>query len=309
MLGWLHKLVAWWNGAPAPAPSSHPTRLERVLLTDGVAHTLFDDYTDHRRSPHGDEEIGWILLGVRQDSDAIVLAAIPAGTGRDAGEAHIQFDADAQALATLILRQSDRRLTMLGVVHTHPGRLRTPSDGDLRGDREWVQRLRTGDGVFAIGTADARTHPPTGDHVQIVGDLCFSWYALGADDARYRPLAVQTSPGVDLAASLRPIWETIELHAETLLKLHRLFAKVQFAISKLHGHVVLTVTIALAKKSQQLHLLLDGSAVRYYCSVNGEMAAVDPEEPNIDRAIHLILAELAKEPTSKTGVMQAVAEE
>ena len=74
-------------------------------------------------------------------------------------------------------------LTILGVVHTHPGSLRHPSEGDLKGDRIWVQHLRGKEGVFAIGTADA---PPDGGmfasrpkpNVHCLGKLRFSWYAL-----------------------------------------------------------------------------------------------------------------------------------
>ena len=41
----------------------HVARLARVVLSEGVADTLFSDYAEHRRSARGDEEIGWTLLG------------------------------------------------------------------------------------------------------------------------------------------------------------------------------------------------------------------------------------------------------
>src|SRR5437660_9887016 len=135
MLGWLNRLMSWWprrgatelrSTAPVPAVPAGP-HLKRIILADGVIRTLFDDYQEHRDSPRGDEEIGWILLGLRTDDEAIALAALPAGTQRDAGAAHIRFNSDAQELASRIVRQQDKRLRVIGVVHTHPGNLRWPS--------------------------------------------------------------------------------------------------------------------------------------------------------------------------------------
>src|ERR1019366_8105850 len=120
-----------------------------------------------------------------------------------------------------IVRQQDKRLQIVGVVHTHPGNLRWPSDGDFHGDRQWVARLRGGEGVFAIGTADAQFSAPAGVHIQSLADMCFCWYALAAGDAHYRPLPVQGAVGVDLALPLRSVWDAIETHAESLNKLCR----------------------------------------------------------------------------------------
>ena len=128
--------------------------LERVLLTDGVGRTLFEEFAGHRSEARGEEETGWVLLGLREAREAVVLATLPAGALRDASVAHVRFNSNAQALASRIVRQTDRRLTTLGVVHTHPGSLRHPSDGDFRGDGQWVANLRGKEGVFGIGTAD-----------------------------------------------------------------------------------------------------------------------------------------------------------
>jgi proteasome lid subunit RPN8/RPN11 len=130
--------------------------LRRLTLTDGVSRTLFEEYASHRRSHRGDEETGWTLLGLRDGDEAIILATLPAGAHCSAGVAHVQFNSSAQALGSRILRQHDRRLTMLGVVHTHPGSLRHPSDGDYQGDSQWVRVLRGCEGVFGIGTVDRR---------------------------------------------------------------------------------------------------------------------------------------------------------
>src|SRR5689334_14251331 len=157
--------------------------LRRVTLTDEVGRTLFEEYAAHLTGDRGDEETGWLVLGLRQEDEAIVLATLPAGTRREAGVAHVRFSSSAQAVGSRIVRQLDRRLTPLGVVHTHPGSLRHPSDGDYRGDSQWVGQLRGQEGVFGIGTADAKRGNGTvfgvqpKPHVQCLGELCLSWYA------------------------------------------------------------------------------------------------------------------------------------
>ena len=108
-------------------------------MTDQVCRTLFEEFGEHRRSQRGEEEIGWVLLGVREEADALVMATLPAGAHRSAGVAHVRFNSDGQALASRIVRQWDRRLSMVGVVHTHPGSLRHPSEGDYQGAREWLE--------------------------------------------------------------------------------------------------------------------------------------------------------------------------
>ena len=135
---------------PALSPRNYQP-LRRVALTDGVGRTLFEEFAEHRRGVRGEEETGWVLLGTRDRDEAVVMATLPAGAERSAGVAHVHFNPDAQALASRIVRQVDRRLTMLGVVHTHPGTLRHPSDGDFRGDSAWVGQLRGREGVFGIG--------------------------------------------------------------------------------------------------------------------------------------------------------------
>jgi hypothetical protein len=299
MFGWLQRLFARWRPADhgANRPPAEPARIERIVLTEGVANTLFADYTEHRRSERGGEEIGWVLLGLRHGGDAIALAALPAGADRDAGAAHVRFNSEAQALASRIVRQENKRLQIIGVVHTHPGSLRTPSDGDLHGDRAWVAQLRGGEGVFAIGTAD--TQPgDVGPTVQVRGELCFHWYALGAADTSYRPLAVDSIAGPDLANIVHPVWSVIEEYAEPLNRLCRQLASVEFSVVGIGGEWALGVQIALTEPNQQLRLLLNGSEVRYYWDRRGELIAIDPHAPQLDRAVYLVLAELAQEAAS-----------
>lgn len=279
-----------------------------MVLTDDVCRTLFEEYAAHRASDRGAEEIGWLLLGRRDADEATVLATLPAGTMRDAGEAHVRFNGPAQAVGYRIVWQEDRKLTTLGVVHTHPGSLRHPSKGDLRGDREWVPQLRGGDGVFGIGTADAANEkgradepegPPPGvarnpkPHVQCLGTLRFSWYGLAAGDRRYRELPVGLTIGPDLARGLRPVWAAIEEYAERLDRLARQMAKVRFGVTDGKHGPALTVTVGLGEPGRAVRVQLEGKEVRYLYESDGKVSQVELPETPPDQGVYLLLAELA----------------
>lgn len=288
-------------GSPLPS-SDEPGEarryepLTRVILTDEVSRTLFGEYAAHRQTDRGREETGWALLGLRDTNTATVLATLPAGANRDAGQEHVLFNTEAQALASRIVRQADRRLTLLGVVHTHPGTLRHPSGGDLRGDREWVKRLRGGEGVFAIGTLDGSTpeanvaeHPKP--HVQKLRDLRFDWYTLTDGEAAYRVVDVELTIGPDLAAALRPVWPAIEAHAERLDRLARQQRNVRFAAT---ADGELAVTVGLAEPGHAIRVLVEAKSVRFLYDAGGEVfQAALPAGTEPDQGVYLLLAELA----------------
>jgi hypothetical protein len=282
-----------------PPPAVSYRRLERVVLTDEVSRTLFDAFAEHRAGSRGDEEIGWVLIGVRLEEEVLVLATLPAGTARSASAVHVRFDSDAQGLASRVLRQGDKRLTMVGVVHTHPGSLRHPSEGDFQGDSQWVGRLRGGEGVFGIGTADFESglNPSIASqpqpHMQALGELCFSWYALGASDARYRRLPLRLTLGPDLARPLHPAWGIIEQHAVCLDRLYRQLANVSLEAVQMPEGSALALNVKLAEPGHSLRVLLQRRAVQYVVCRRGEYCTVNPGEENVERAVYLILAELA----------------
>jgi proteasome lid subunit RPN8/RPN11 len=288
--------------AAAQPPPPQPVRyqpLQRVVLTDGVGRTLFEEYASHRAGSRGEEETGWVLLGVRDAKEAVVLATLPAGAERSAGVAHVQFNSGGQALGSRIVRQADRRLTILGVVHTHPGSLRHPSDADFKGDSRWVGQLRGQEGIFGIGTADA--HPENGTvvarqprpHVQCLGKLCLSWYSLRNGDANYRPVPIELTLGPDLARSLHPVWPTIEAHAERLDRLARQQAGVAFEVAPGTEDLALAVTVPLAEPGDAIRVLLEGNEVRYFVRRGDQLMAADPHEERVDQGVYLLLAELA----------------
>jgi proteasome lid subunit RPN8/RPN11 len=280
------------------APTAY-RRLERVVLTDEVSRTLFGDFASHRQTPRGREEIGWVLLGVREANEALVLATLPAGARRSAGVAHVEFNSTAQALASRIVRQADKRLTLVGVVHTHPGSLRHPSDGDYHGDSTWVGQLRGKEGIFGIGTADARAvrgpaiarQPQS--YAQVLGELCFHWYALGEGDRQYRTLSVDLTLGPDLARPLHPVWDMLETHALSLERLSRQQAGIKFDVVSAKSGAALAVNIKLADSDNGLRLVLDNNRVQYYLRREDDLIEVDPHEEDVERAVYLILAELA----------------
>jgi hypothetical protein len=284
---------------PALAPGRyHP--LERVLLTDGVGRTLFEEYASHRSASRGEEETGWVLLGLREPSQAIVLGTLPAGAEYEASAAHVRFNSTGQAVASRIVRQADRRLTILGVVHTHPGSLRHPSDGDYRGDVQWVRHLRGGEGVFGIGTADGPAAEPGASfaqqprpHVQCWGELRFSWYALRHGEGGYRPLPVDLTIGPDLARPLHSIWPALEAHAERIERLILQQAGLRFSVEADERGPGLVMTMPLAEPGNAIRVLIKQKEVRYFLERGEELLAVDHFDDLVDRGLYLLLAELA----------------
>ncbi len=280
--------------ASAPTASDPLPPLDQVILTEGVGRTLFDGFAEHLRGDRADEETGWLLLGLRQERRALVLATLPAGQQRQASRTHVRFNTTAQVLGSRILRQADRRLTILGLVHTHPGSLTRPSKGDLRGDRAWVRKLRGGEGVFAIGTAhspdaEAAAKEEQASNVLYQGGLHYSWYSLRQGERRYRPLPVAWEPGADLAHELHGVWRTVEEHAEQLERLFSGQAACRIDIVA-EG---LMLTLPLRGEDACLRVLLRGPDVRYYTERRGERVERHPGGGRVDRGVYLLLAELA----------------
>ena len=283
---------------PAAAPANFQP-LRRVIVTDGVGRTLFDEYAAHQAGSRGDEETGWVLLGLRQEEEAVVLATLPAGAARDASVGHVQFSSGGQVVGCRYVRQSDRRLTILGVVHTHPGSLRHPSDGDYRGDSIWVRQLRGREGIFGIGTAD--NSPANGadiayqprPNVQCLGKLRLSWYALGHGERNYRPLPAEFTLGPDLARPLHSVWLPIEQHAERIDRLCRQQAGITLDVTAGRKGPALTMNVPLAEPGNGIRVVLEEDETCYYWLRDGELVAADPQETRVDRAVYLLLAELA----------------
>ena len=284
--------------APVAARAAHGP-LRRAVLTDGVGRTLFEEYEAHRQGERGHEETGWVLLGLRERQEAIVLASLPAGNDRDAGTGHIRFSSEAQVVGSRILRQADRRLTILGVVHTHPGSLRHPSEEDYRGDSLWVGRLRGKEGIFGIGTGDNQPGDAVDvaqqprHNVQCYGALRFSWYSLADNSPTYRPLTVAYTLGPDLARPLHRVWPVLEAHAGRLERLCRQQSGIVFDVTPEAEEPCLEVRVRLAEPAQFLRILVNRKGPRYYVQRQEKEFEVNPNERCLDRGVYLLLAELA----------------
>jgi len=286
-----------------PTPTAPPLApLARVRLTDEVDRTLFAEYAAHLASERGNEETGWALLGYREGDTALVTATIPAGMNREAGAAHVRFNATAQALAIRIVRQEDKRLTLLGIVHTHPGSMRHPSDGDYRGDVQWVKNLRGKEGIFGIGTDDGPDDPTPGiawnpqPHRQCQDGLSWCWYALGVGDRKYRPIPVEVTIGPDLALPLRMAWHELETHAARLEQLAQQLAHVRFDVI---DESALTVHVPMPD-GRAIHAVMKGKSVKYYVHRRGDALAADLPEQRVDHGVYLLLAELAAKAAAET---------
>jgi len=272
--------------------------LARACLTDGVARTLFAEYAAHRASKRGADETGWVLLG-RRDSDTVtVLATLPAGTRADTGHAHVLFNSQAQQVGSRIVRQGNRRLTIVGVVHTHPGSLRHPSQEDYNGDSRWVGQLRGGEGIFGIGTADGpaedgQVGQQPRPNVQCLEGLRYTWYVLGQGDRQYRPLPVELILGPDLARQLHPVWPLLEEHADALDRLQRqqMGVKCEVTIEP----AALVVTIPLANPEAQLRVEVREGQTSYFLIQGGDVFTATPTAERVDQAVYLLLAELARQ--------------
>lgn len=285
---------------PTPTPTTKSRALQplqRVVLTKEVHDSLFNEFENHRETSRGNEEIGWVLLGIRDVDQVIVQATLPAGAMRDAGKSHVKFNSDAQAVATRILRLDDRRLCQLGVVHTHPGKMRQPSKGDYKGDSQWVGQLPGGEGVFAIGTFEGKLAATIAqqaeDCVQYRGELLFSWYALGEGEKEYRRIPVVVSEGDDRAKDLRELWPIIEEHATRLERLFVQQAHIECRLADI-GEKALAVTVPLMESGSSIRLLLLSDSARYFVLQGKETFEVDPQAETIDEGVYRLLAELAR---------------
>jgi hypothetical protein len=178
--------------------------------------------------------------------------------------------------------------------------LRHPSDGDYRGDIDWVPNLRGGEGIFGIGTADASKHPPgdvawqPSDSVQCLGELCLSWYALGDGDRNYRSLPVGLTIGPDLALKLRPVWEELENHAERLDRLAQQLVGARFEVAEGKEKPALAVTVPLTEPGRAIRVLMEAKEVRYLLMDSTGAMIADFRDDCVDHGVFVMLSELTQ---------------
>jgi hypothetical protein len=85
----------------------------------------------------------------------------------------------------------------------------------------------------------------------------------------------------------------IEAHADRLDRLCRQQAGVFFEVLAGKYGPALAVRVPLAEPGDAIRVLLEDKEVHYYLLRKGEPLQAIPHDPRIDRAIYLLLAELA----------------
>ncbi len=147
-------------------------------------------------------------------------------------------------------------------------------------------------------TAILRKHPlyalQPKAHVQCLGPLCLSWYALREGEGDYRPLAHRLTLGPDLARPLHRVWAAIEAHAERLDRLCRQQAAVRFDVVAGERRKCSGCDRAVGGESGRgVRVLLTEKDTRYYVVHDGEVLSAESSETRVDRGVYLLLAELA----------------
>jgi proteasome lid subunit RPN8/RPN11 len=271
-----------------------------MLISSGVGQTLVQGYRNHLNQERGDEETGWLLMGYREKKHAVVVAAVPSGEFREASSTHVKFNSQAQVVAGRLLRQLHDKLEVLGLFHTHPGRLRHPSSGDYQGDIQWVKKLPGKQGVFGIGTVDHES-PIRGEFATKIAintfsmtGMRFDWFSLASGDSNYVKVPIRWTLGEDLAKPLHVVWDAMEIHAGEIEKVLAQQAKATCGITQGAAGHQLTLSIPLAGSAGKIIVFIFKDKVQYFFEKNEQLFAVDIQEDKVDRGVYLVLAELSK---------------
>lgn len=279
---------------PASAPVLPTLRVSSTIeewhCTTGVLETLDQEYQEHQQSDRGDEELGWVLLGERIASRAIVQATLPAGANRQASATHIRFNATAQAVAVRLLFAQGHRLQLLGLVHTHPGQMRQPSSGDLQGDQQWILQLPGQQALFGIGTVK---HSSRIDLQSASANHRFDWYTLSTAMQQYQAVRLTIVEGQDVATILRRVWPILETHADAIERLSHLFKKLQLGL--LNGaEPGIVIKIPLPAGQDYLQVILQNRSRKWIYSRDERLyqPTINSDEP-LEKAIFQFLTEWA----------------
>lgn len=273
-----------------------------VRIASGVGQTLVNGYMEHLAGDRKNEEIGWLLLGFREKDKAIILAAIPSGESRDASSVHVKFNSQAQAIAGRILKKREKKLEVLGLFHTHPGKMRRPSSGDFRGDIEWVKSISGRQGIFGIGTVENATESYEKSHVANFvssnafdwNNLRFSWYSLLQGDTDYKNVKIRWTLGPDLADFLSGHWSILEKNAEAIERILSQQNGSTCDVISYQGEKAFCLLVPTTYPKGVIRAFILGENVKYFFENSEQQFAIDVEENNVDRGIYLVLAELGK---------------
>ncbi len=126
-----------------------------------------------------------------------------------------------------------------------------------------------------------------------MADMCLSWYALGQNDARYRPLPVGLTLGPDLARPLHSVWSVVETHAERLERLFKQQVGVTFEVRQSEFGFELIVNVPLSEPQHAVRVALAEKGVKFFLKQGDELVEADCPDERVDRGVYLLLAELA----------------
>lgn len=209
-----------WTDRPlepsGPTPY-HDARAEPVVVqvSQGVIDRILYDALDHVRSRCGENETGWVPIGCVRGGVVRVEGLLPKGRGARATPGDFEID-HGHVLAALALAQARGTHEVVGLVHTHPGRMDFNSTMDRAADEAHVLTLPGGVGVYPIVIRDS------GDcrgHVLSTG-LRLSWWAmLASRPGMYVPCAVEVVSGDDTSSWVREFDDALFETSEVVLEL------------------------------------------------------------------------------------------
>jgi hypothetical protein len=92
---------------------------------------------------------------------------------------------------------------------------------------------------------------------------------------------------------LHAIWPVLETHARRLERLCQQQAGIRFELVSGESGQALAVSLRLGEPNETLRILLRPDGVRYLIVREGQVMEAHPCEAKVDRAVYLLLAELA----------------
>jgi hypothetical protein len=92
---------------------------------------------------------------------------------------------------------------------------------------------------------------------------------------------------------LHELWPVLEAHAARLERLYRQLVGVRFEVIADEWGPGLIVVVPLVESGDAVRLVLRNKEIRYYVERGGHLLEVDPGGESVDRAVFLLLAELA----------------
>jgi proteasome lid subunit RPN8/RPN11 len=147
-----------------------------VRVHQGVLDRIAADYALHRRSSAAADETGWIPVGrVEADGAVVVSGLLPKGPGSVAGPGSFEID-HVYVYAALLLHRSRSEDGVVGLIHSHPGRMDYNSAQDVAVDAAAVLTLRGGVGVYPILVRDQAW---IGHQLQLGARV--SWWGMTSD--------------------------------------------------------------------------------------------------------------------------------